>query len=481
MNPRLLAISLLLTSSPTNAKVRVQAEKLLRFCNSFDTAGLIQAFDNHVSPKVLDNIPADYLADYMMRQCLDHGGFDIKLAKSETPKTIVATVVGRKSRVESELTLIEDDKGKLEMPSLDPMPLSGWSVPADLRDDAVIKTIQNEVKNLGETGLFSGIVVIARGSTVFVSETQGLANRSRKTKFTGSSQFTLASISKVFTAIAVGQLVDQKKLSFDDKVGGFFPDYPNKLVRDQVSVGMLLSHMAGMGDILDKRPATMLKEGWKRAETFVPLTAVDDLKYIPGTRQDYSNAGLALAGAIVEKVSGMDYPLYLRKHIFELSEMTGSDPNNIPFQGPQLVTPYTRRGKDWQIATADLGSPAGGAISTADDLVKFADALRTGKLVSKATFDQIKKPRFDQGGPFAYGYGMSIEKVADQEWIGHNGGFDGVSTEFSLMPDGPYTLVILENRDPPASEWLGQRLRAILSAKVKRDSVATDPAKPNGI
>lgn len=479
MGFRLLILGGLLLAMPldgqTPAKkspsLRTRAERLLKFCNTWEIDKLTQVVKDLVSPDVLGSVEPEIIADHMIRHCLDHGGFEIRKVKT-SPQNLVATLQGKTSHLELELNLNEDEKGKLMMPALDPQPLQGWDMPRDLTDAGVMQAVQAEARQFAANGLFSGIIVIARGSTILVSQAEGYANREKKTPILASSPFTLASLSKIFTAVAVAQNVELKKLSFDDKIGGFFPAYPNRLIREQATVGMLLSHVAGMGDILDKRPASMMAKGWTKAAEFVPLTAMDDLEFTPGSNQGYSNAGLALAGAIAEKVSGIDFPDYLRQHIFAASGMVNSDPNNIPFKGPQLVTPYTRHGTDlkpnhWKVAAADLGSPAGGAISTAEDLVKFAEALRSGKLVSKSMLDQMKKPRFDRGEPSGYGYGMSTETINGQEWIGHNGGFQGVSTEISLMPNGPYTVVILENRDPPASEWLGTRIRALLSTKAK--------------
>jgi CubicO group peptidase (beta-lactamase class C family) len=271
------------------------------------------------------------------------------------------------------------------------------------------------------------------------------------------------------TAASIGQLVEQGKLSFDDRVGKFFPDYPNVAVRDQVTVSMLLSHTAGLGDFT----AEMMKDGVARAAEFMPLYDQAAPLFPPGTQWAHSNAGFALAGAIVEKASGEDYPAYIREHIFTPANMVSSDPNSRPHALAALVTPYTKftaqgPSPDWVEAPAEIGSPAGGAISTADDLVRFAAALRDGRLVQPSTFAEMTTPRHRVPGGDQYGYAAAIMDVYGRTVVGHGGSFPGVSTNLFLVLGSPYTVVVLGNQDPPADWYAGRMIVALVAEKAKR-------------
>jgi CubicO group peptidase (beta-lactamase class C family) len=459
------------TRLPDTAAARLFGE-WIDMCRAPDTQKMEKWLAANLSAETLKKVSVQNLARMDVDRCKENGGLRLVNIVQSDSHSMTALVNGVKSKDWLEVHFVTNDAGHIDryfMPYTTP-PES--SLPKALDDAVIAREVSAIVASKSRVGLFSGVVLVARGTQIIARASGGYADRARKTPITSATQFTLASMGKMFTAASIGQLADQGKLSFDDTVGKFFPDYPNQTVRNKVTVGMLLSHTSGMGDFLDARTPDMMKKGVKRAAEFMPLYDKDEPKFAPGTSWSYSNAGLALAGAIVEKVSGEDYPTYIRKHIFAAAGMTESDPNNVPFVGPELVTPYTKMTEQgpsntWHEAERDIGSPAGGAISTADDLVRFANALRSGKLESNATFEQMIKPRNVGFAGEKYGYAMEIEDVYGRAIVGHGGGFPGVNTKLSMVLGSPYTVVILANQDPPAANLVEKTVIAFIVEKAK--------------
>ena len=412
-------------------------------------------------------------AQWYFAFCTANSGLRITEINQSDDRSVSIVTVSSSSDVWFTMSMAADDRGKLDQAFIEPTTPPESTMPKDLSDAVIAREVGRRVSALSKAGVFSGIVTVARGTQIIATASGGYADQSRKTPITGTTQFALGSMGKLFTAAAVGQLVDKKKMSFDDTVGRFFPDYPNQTVRDKVTVGMLLSHTSGLGDFLSKRTLEMRQNGVKRAADFMPLYEYDDLRFAPGTSWAYSNAGEALAGAIVEKASGQDYPDYLRQRIFAVAGMKNSDPDSVPLVSENLVVPYTKalphgRSAEWHVAERSGGSPAGGAISTADDLVHFADALRGGKLMSLETFAEMTRPHDDGGAGGTYGYAVGIHSTYGRTYVGHNGGFQGVNTEIFIFLDSPYTVVVLANQDPPAELYPASTIVALVAEKAKR-------------
>jgi CubicO group peptidase (beta-lactamase class C family) len=299
-----------------------------------------------------------------------------------------------------------------------------------------------------------------------------MAERGSRRPNTLDSIFTLGSMGKMFTAISVAQLVEHGKLSYEDTIGKFLPEYPGRQVRDRVTVGELLTHTSGLGDFLGRRTGEMMRSGVKRAADYLPLFENDPLQFDPGTRWGYSNAGFVLAGVIVERVSGESYFDYVRKHVFAPAGMLSSDPNEGRRVPPLMVTPYAHReGGKWndrEPAGRDIGSPAGGCFSTAPDLLRFAQALREDKLVSHRAFEQLVAPHSSFKTPRGTDYGYGFETWAKRHGrrvVGHGGGTVGVNTEFDLYVEQGYTVIVLSNYDSDVTKIVAAKLRAMILAK----------------
>ncbi|RYZ78919.1 MAG: class A beta-lactamase-related serine hydrolase, partial [Proteobacteria bacterium] len=162
---------------------------------------------------------------------------------------------------------------------------------------------------------FSGTVIVMKDDSVLLKKAYGLANREFKVDNTVDTKFVLASVTKYFTAIAIMQLVEQGKLSLDDKLSKYFADYPKG---DQVTIHMLLTHQAGLALDFDELYMNSTNISKDSANSVVMRKAY---VFEPGTSCKYSNIGYFLLGQIVEKSSGESYAHFLRKHIFDKAGM----------------------------------------------------------------------------------------------------------------------------------------------------------------
>lgn len=335
------------------------------------------------------------------------------------------------------------------------------------------KDINNELgaflEKLAASDSFSGAVLIAQDDKPIFRKAYGMANKDGNVQNRVTTKFNLGSMNKMFTGVAVAQLAEQGKLSFNDTVGKYLPDYPNKAVADKVTIHQLLTHTSGLGDYLhDKFSAA--QSGFKRVADYLPVFANDPLAFEPGRGWQYSNAGYIVLGAIIERVTGQSYYDYVQKHIFKPAGMnhTGFYPPVGDLPGAAI--PYTNFGPKgpWQgprhaAERVELrGGPAGGGYSTVDDLLKFSIALRRHKLLSPQYTDIITTGKVD--APFGkYGYGFGVVNFKGVRSFGHNGGAPGISAQFDVYPDLGYTVIVLSNYDPPSMVKVLSKIRTLIA------------------
>ena len=338
-------------------------------------------------------------------------------------------------------------------------------------DAAVTKELDAFLERAVAADEFSGAVLLARNDQVVFEKAYGLANKDTNTPNKIDTKFNIGSMNKMFTGVAIAQLAERGKLSFNDTVGKLLPDYPNKEVA-KVTVHQLLTHTSGMGSYHNEAYFSNLDK-MKTVGDLLPLFVNDRLAFEPGTRWQYSNSGYVVLGLIIEKVSGQDYFDYVKQNIFKPAGMVNTDSYEISKSVPNLALGYTRmqfgRGPDpsgprRQNSRPAKGSPAGGGYSTVEDMLKFSVALRSNKLLNQKYTELVMKGQVEtQGSGAKYGYGFGDKEINGQRIVGHNGGAPGIGANVDIFPTLGYTAVVLTNYDPPAMSAVVTKLREVVS------------------
>jgi len=318
---------------------------------------------------------------------------------------------------------------------------------------------------------FSGVVLIAKDGKPVFEKAYGLANKAKNLSNNNETKFNLGSMNKMFTAVAIAQLAEAGKLAFDDKVGKYLPDYPNKDVADKVTIHHLLTHTSGLGSYWNAR-FDAKRASLKTVSDYLALFADQPLLFEPGKRFQYSNSGFIVLGAIIEKVSGQSYYDYVREHIYKPAGMKNTEAFESSVETPNLAMGYTSEGPEGEASAGprrentatrpNRGGPAGGGYSTVEDLLRFHLALRDHKLLSAKYTDLITTGKVDMGRA-RYAYGFGDEVVNGKRIFGHNGGAPGIGSDLSMYPELGYTSVVMTNYDPPLMMPVVRRIRDLIT------------------
>ena len=318
--------------------------------------------------------------------------------------------------------------------------------PADLRiprlDQAgAIAALAAQADAAAVEDAFSGVLLVARGDEVLLQRAWGLAYRAAGTPVTLDTRFRLGSMNKMFTAVAVLQLVEAGRLSLEGSVGQSLPGYPNADIA-KVTIRQLLTHAGGTGDIFG--PAfDQHRLSLKTHDDYVRLYGARGPTHPPGQVHEYSNYGYVLLGAIIERASGLAYEDYVARHVFAPAGMhdTGALPEDVDVPGRARA--YTRKDGAWVDAADTLpyrGTAAGGGYSTAADLLKFARALRAGILLSPASLAEATRRQT----PW-YGYGFMVGQRHGVAGFGHGGGAEGMNASLGIFPAQDTVVIGLSN------------------------------------
>ncbi|MGH7584672.1 MAG: serine hydrolase domain-containing protein [Gemmatimonadales bacterium] len=337
-------------------------------------------------------------------------------------------------------------------------------------DSALVAEVTALARQRAAADSFSGVVLLARGDRQLLLLPLGYRDRERRLPNEGSTKFAIASMTKMFTGVAVGQLVQRGRLRFTDTVRMLAPALPSSLA-GRLTVHQLLTHTSGLGSIWGDEFRRRGGDSFHAPRDFYPLFVNQPLQFEPGARWGYSNAGYVVLGDLIERVSGEGYADYIRRHVFLPAGMSTALDDEVSREDPDRAIPYSRQLSDSRgLERADRVGlrrmmPAGGAVASAPDLWRFARALTGHRLLNGAYTDTATTGKVTYRRGASYAHGFANEMVNGQVVIFHDGGAEGISGNLDIFPATGHVAIELSNYDHPAVGPIRDLMRARITRR----------------
>ena len=309
-------------------------------------------------------------------------------------------------------------------------------------------------------------VAIAQKGKVLLAKGYGLAEAEFEVPADAQTMFRIGSITKQFTAARILRLVEQEKLSLDDDLSEFVPDFP--LQGKKVTIHQLLNHSSGIKSYTD------LGEPWAKVRPLelshaelLALVAEEPFDFEPGTNWHYNNTGYYLLGMVLEKAHGKSYgqvvldelctPLGLLRTRYDSS----SDLIRNRAQGYGMADGQRRN--DEPLGMSQPGA-AGALLSTGEDLVRWSMALAGGKVVTPATYASMTTPLIlPNGRDTGYGFGLMTGDLEGQRVVHHGGGIHGFNSLLMHVVPADLHVAVVSNSERASSDRLAKEIaRAVL-------------------
>ena len=323
-------------------------------------------------------------------------------------------------------------------------------LPAQSGDSVSSRTIDSFMTALYDRDQFSGSILIARNGKVIYEKAFGLADREKQFPFTTGTREYIGSISKQFTAMGIMILKDRGLLDYSQSVRHFFPELP--VCMQVVTIRHLLYHISGLA-LFDDSPNMTEKD------VLNILLKQGSLRFSPGDKFEYCNAGYSLLGMIIEKASGQSLNAFMRINIFEPLGMRNTFVNEIDHRDTARATGYTLYG-----TINSYDSYMGGnvsIISTVGDLFKWDESLYNSQLVKSETLAEAFTPssvvmnnpsltlKDNTFGDKSYGFGWWIAMHDGSKDFFHDGAFSGYIAYNERLTAAHLSIIVLSNLRQP--------------------------------
>jgi CubicO group peptidase (beta-lactamase class C family) len=314
-----------------------------------------------------------------------------------------------------------------------------------------------------QRGQFNGAILVAvHGNTIY-RKGFGKLNFPAGADFTPETPSDIGSVTKQFTAMAIMMLAERGRLSYEDPVSKFIPEFYRSAHLSQITLRQLLNHTSG---IPDYGYLGIDDSGLGQQGLIAALLKKDDLLAKAGLKYRYSNPGYALLAVVVERVSGKRFGEFLEQEIFAPVGMS----NTFVYDAPTKKNARTAIGYG-QFGQVDDGGPTaipgdGGIYSTVDDLFKWDQALYTERLVHQSTLAEAFAPGKVQEGTSTYGFGWNIGQDGDSKYLWHQGSHAGFRAFIGRRLADRVTVIMLTNKGNSKRQDINAAIQNILAAKL---------------
>ena len=279
---------------------------------------------------------------------------------------------------------------------------------------------------------------VSENGKITYANSIGYADIEKNRKADAHTMYHIGSITKMFTAVMIFQLIDENKVKPDTKLSAFFPSLPNS---NSITVSNLMNHRSGLHNFTDDSMYASYMEKPMTEAQLITVFEKQAADFEPDTKASYSNTNYVLLSLIIEKLTGHSYADELQKRICKKANLFETKvATNQP--EPQIARSYAFESGQWNKSTeTDMSIPrgAGAIVSTPTDLCHFIEALFAGKLLSEASFNEMKTIKDN------YGKGIFQIPFGPKKGYGHTGGIDGFESVLGYFPDDKLAFCILSN------------------------------------
>ena len=309
--------------------------------------------------------------------------------------------------------------------------------------------------------------LVAKDGEVIYKNAFGLANMELGVDMNTENVFEIGSITKQFTAVAILMLQEEGKLTVNDPISKYFPDYPE--AGKNVTIHQLLNHTSGI------KSYTGMRSFQSQARNDLdPLALIDVFKnepmdFAPGEQWLYNNSGYIILGAIIEQLTDMSYEDFIEGKIFKPLGMNNSYYGSKTQIIPNRAWGYSPTETGWQNAeylSMTLPYAAGSLMSTTEDMLKWQEALNDEKLLPKAALAKaFQNTTLNDGSPTYYGYGWQVNEVNGSPSIEHGGGIFGYTTMGVYLPEEDIYVIALTNNNGNSPTDLAVQMASLAAGK----------------